>query len=227
MVPTVKGYKALKRTLPFCLFIGAYMLCADTSSEKSHNNTKILIRQLHNNKDEINDVAQIWFEGFGPLHVERFHKTFGIPPEKKITEAIKDTVIEITKAMLSDSALTHELPTTLVALKHNKPIGMCTLSPKATPYPGICNWTDTHPEKKPWITNLVVTQSQRNQSIGKLLVEEVIKLAQNKMIKKVYFYLFDTMLEKSCKHKTPKGTASARFFDKPAKILTLELQKKE
>jgi GNAT superfamily N-acetyltransferase len=78
------------------------------------------------------------------------------------------------------------LPLTLIALRDNKPIGMCSLRVND----GI------RPDLSPWLGSLFVDPSARGLGVGKLLINAVIEKAHNMGFSNLYLLTFDDTLPK-------------------------------
>jgi GNAT superfamily N-acetyltransferase len=73
----------------------------------------------------------------------------------------------------------HEIPTTLVAVNANQPVGCASL---------IEHDMLTRPEFSPWLAGVFVPREQRRRGIGAALVDRVVQEARSLGVPQVYLY---------------------------------------
>ena len=77
----------------------------------------------------------------------------------------------------------YELPTTVVAIENNILLGSAAL---------ITYDMDTKMKYSPWLAGVYVKEEVRNQGIGKKLIEEIEKIAEELNIKTIYLFTSET-----------------------------------
>jgi len=104
------------------------------------------------------------------------------------------------------------VPTTLIALSEDQPIGSISL---------LAEDMDTHPELTPWLASLYVIPSKRRQGVGAALVKRLIEEARQLAFQRLYLYTpSEEKFYKSLGWFTLEQTT---YAGKPATVMAYEL----
>ncbi len=95
-------------------------------------------------------------------------------------EFVKSIRPEVTFDMVLDRVKEknkYDIPVTLIVLEGDLCLGTVSLSN---------NDLKNRPDLEPWLASLIVNKEFRNREIGKILVDEIIKIAKNRGYKQLY-----------------------------------------
>lgn len=122
----------------------------------------ITIDFLKDHLHTLPDLAQMWYDGLGKIW-------------------IPDVAIDEAERRFSQHAHKEQMPLTLVALHEGEAVGMCSLREND----GI------RPDLKPWLGSLAVTETYRQQGIGRKLIDAVKQEAKRFGFSELYLFAFD------------------------------------
>lgn len=159
-------------------------------------NTDIEIKFLTECKDQIPDLAILWYEQISKHWV----------PNASIERA-KENLLKHTNQ--------NQMPLTLVALQNGKAVGMASLREND----GIRS------DLAPWLGSLVVDPNYRQQKIGERLINAIKQVALKFGYKKLYLLAFDSTIPNWYAKLGWQPISDDRLFGHTVAVMDTELKK--